>query len=88
MTLRNMLQMKLNETFGKVKQIQDEKMREADSTNIDSIRNAIAIEANKVVEEHRNFVFQFIRLAQQHFLCGRRRLAAQRGKRRRGKRNG
>ncbi len=55
------LQSKLMETFGRIKQIQTEQVEKADSTNIDSIRNVISVEVNKIVEEHRNFVFSFIK---------------------------
>ena len=56
-----MLQMKLNETFAKIKQVQVSKMQEADSSNIDSVKSVITLEVNKVVEEHRNFIFKFIK---------------------------
>lgn len=56
-----MLQMRLNETFARVKQIQAENMQRADSSTIDSIKNIITSQINKTVEDHRNFIFQYIR---------------------------
>jgi peroxiredoxin len=56
-----LLQMRLNKTFARVKQIQAENLQQADSNTIDSIKNIITSQINKEVEEHRNFIFQYIR---------------------------
>ncbi|PKP22821.1 MAG: hypothetical protein CVU05_02255 [Bacteroidetes bacterium HGW-Bacteroidetes-21] len=55
------LQGKLEATYNKIKSIYDENMKNADSTKIDSIKNIITLETNKTVNEHRDFILDFIR---------------------------
>lgn len=56
-----LVQGKLNESFNLIKNIYSQSMTEVDSSKMDSVKNAVAIQSNKVVEEHRNYILNFIK---------------------------
>jgi len=52
---------KLNETFFSIKKVYNDNMTTPDTNNIDSIRTAVTILTNEIVNNHRLFIMDFIK---------------------------
>ena len=63
------LQQKLGDAFSKIQKLYNEKIVNADSTHIDSLRTVFTNESNAIVENHRQEVFNFIKKNPSSFAC-------------------